>query len=220
MTESTPTATLAAAIARLQAELPTVRKDQVAKVGTYSYRYAGLEAVHAALLPLMSSLGLVWTCSPTLANSVFCLEYRLTYAPTGESITGWYPLNLPANAPAQAVGSAISYARRYTLTAVTGLVCSDDDDGRAASAQTKTARRTAVTDAGEPLYRTNDQSKKLFALLREARLTERSEVLAYVSAALGREVDTTKTLTKTECGQVIDALEAALAEPTHEERQP
>lgn len=40
----------------------------------------------------------------------------------------------PAKADAQGMGSVISYARRYTLAAITGVCYIEDDDGNAASA--------------------------------------------------------------------------------------
>ncbi|HUX69108.1 MAG TPA: hypothetical protein VMV41_01205 [Cellulomonadaceae bacterium] len=63
----------------------------------------------------------------------------------------------------------------------------------------------------EPL-RTEAQSKRLFAMLNEAGLTERDHVLAWLTELLGRDVDSTKTLTKTECTKAMDALEASPAD--------
>jgi len=50
---------------------------------------------------------------------------------SGESISGRYPLRPQQNTP-QAYGSALTYARRYSLAAMVGVVA-DDDDGNAAS---------------------------------------------------------------------------------------
>jgi hypothetical protein len=41
----------------------------------------------------------------------------------------------------QGFGSALTYARRYALTAVLGLVADDDDDGAAASTSERTRRQ-------------------------------------------------------------------------------
>jgi len=125
------TPTLASALVELQAELPHVTKD--AENPHFRSRYASLAALTAALLPLMAKLGLAWICRPTLEWSrqepMLVLSYSLRHV-SGESLDGQYPL--PASGTPQQIGSAITYARRYALCAVTGLVADDDDDGNAA----------------------------------------------------------------------------------------
>ncbi|MBK5248114.1 MAG: hypothetical protein JJE50_01570 [Actinomycetales bacterium] len=54
--------------------------------------------------------------------------------------------------------------------------------------------------------RTDAQSRRLFALLRENSLDDREAVLAWLSTLLGRDVDSTKTLTKAEASSAMDAL--------------
>ena len=131
-------ATLDEALARLQADLPKVSKSHTAKVptksgGEYSYSYADLADVCAELLPKMAALGLSFSARPTV-NEVaeFGLAWKLRHWPSHESDEGWWPLRTPVTASPQATGSDITYARRYCLGAVTGLVTEDDDDGQAA----------------------------------------------------------------------------------------
>jgi len=63
----------------------------------------------------------------------------------------------------------------------------------------------------EPL-RTEAQSKRLWTMLTENGMTEREHVLAWLTELLGRDVDSTKTLTKAECTRAMDALEPTPAE--------
>lgn len=126
---------LAAALAALQAALPRVGKDNLAVVksdkGSYKYNYADLSDVSAAVLPALAKHGLSFSAKPTLLDDgKFVLEYTLRHV-SGESDTGRYPLS-PSGTPQQ-IGSAITYARRYALSAVTGVVPDEDDDGQAAS---------------------------------------------------------------------------------------
>ena len=76
--------------------------------------------------------GLIWVTLPVCRGDVPVLHYRLIHAATGESIDGEMLLMLAKQDP-QGQGSAITYARRYSLMAVLGLVADEDDDGNNAS---------------------------------------------------------------------------------------
>lgn len=146
MGDLTVPGSLAEALAVLQGQLPHVAKDQTAKVEkdgrpVYSYKYADLTDVTAALMPLMSRLGLSFTAAPTILEDSgrFVLDYALKHV-SGESTGGMYPL--PTSGSPQDIGKAITYARRYSLTAVTGLAPGgDDDDAQSAEAAHHEARK-------------------------------------------------------------------------------
>lgn len=144
---------IAAALAAFQAAMPHVGKDNTAIVksekASFSYKFADLTEITAALLPLLVEQGLAWTARPTLnLAGEFVLDYELMHT-SGESIRGAYPLG-SATAPPQQMGSAITYARRYALCAVTGLAPGGEDDDAQAAQQ---ARSRAEAPA-EPPYRT------------------------------------------------------------------
>lgn len=140
MTETaTPTGTpnLNKALAQLQASLPRITKDETANVrsdkGNYTYKYVNLASVSAEVLPKLGKHGLAFTSRPTLVDGHFGLVYELLHE-SGESLGGFYPL--PASGTPQSIGSAITYARRYSLCAVTGVApAEDDDDAQAANGQ-------------------------------------------------------------------------------------
>ena len=133
----TDTPTLASALAELQTRLPHIKKASKAQYG----QYADLADISKELLPIMGKLGLSFTAIPTLLwtlgpeeplklnDPMFVLEYTLWHGPSGDFIRGRYPL--PQGTP-QTLGSAITYARRYALCAITGAVADEDDDAQAA----------------------------------------------------------------------------------------
>lgn len=136
--------TLVQALADLQGRLPRVAKTETAEVqhkegGSHEYTYADLADVTNAIMPVMSELGLSFSAFPTLwwddanheAAPRFVLQYVL-YHSSGEFREGLYPL--PSGLGSQMTGSAITYARRYALCAVTGVAPEDDDDAAAAEA--------------------------------------------------------------------------------------
>ena len=134
-------ASLAEALAVFQAGAPKIGKGSLGKIEgeskatgkkfSYEYKYADLADVSREILPRLGEVGLSFTSRPTIADGQFVLSYSLMHV-SGEREDGVYPL--PGNGTPQAIGSAITYARRYCLCAVTGAAPdSDDDDARAAT---------------------------------------------------------------------------------------
>lgn len=139
MSDDRQTPALAAALAAVQAELPTVTKGETGQIAgetrdgrkySYSYKYADLATVSAAIMPLLGKNGLSFTSWTELVEGGgFILRYKLQHE-SGEHLDGIWPL--PAGATPQQLGSAITYARRYSLCAITGVAPEEDDDAQAA----------------------------------------------------------------------------------------
>lgn len=56
--------------------------------------------------------------------------------------------------------------------------------------------------------RTEEQSKRMFAQFTELGIKDRAEYSAYIEGALGHSVESSKLLTRAECGQVMDQQQA------------
>jgi hypothetical protein len=156
--------TFAKALAAFQSDIPHVGKDKTATVptkagGKYTYDFADLTTITVVALPLLAKHGLSWSARPTLTEAGFVLHYELLHV-DGHSVDGDYPLPDPRNTSPQDLGSAITYARRYALTATTGIAPGgEDDDGqkaqesrashasRPASQQNGNGKSDPVTDA-------------------------------------------------------------------------
>ncbi|MEU9805060.1 hypothetical protein [Mycobacterium sp. NPDC050853] len=72
---------------------------------------------------------------------------------------------------------------------------------------TETAPVEPSPDAPEVELITSAQSRKLYALLRENELEDKAAALAWISAALGRPIVSTKDVTKAEACTLIDNLD-------------
>ena len=225
MTEIAETGSIAKALAAFQAKMPTVAKGKTAKVGQYSYTYAGLADVVEAAMPLLTEQGLAFSCTPEITERGAILTGILLHT-SGESIRG--SLAITGSRP-QEVGSSITYARRYLFGCMTGLVTDDDDDGALASGrgQAKKAQRSKSTPPDDPWYDapvrqpgdrqvSGDQLKKIGAAMSELGMTDRSLALAYVKDVIGREIESRNDLTRSEAHKVIDALERD-KQPTEEQ---
>lgn len=141
-------ASLAAALAAVQAELPEVPKKRTAEVWSkdgrtllYSYDYADLADVSSAILPVLGKHGLAFTSFPGPAgDGKFGLTYTLMHE-GGAEVSGFYPID--PGGGMQLVGGRITYARRYCLCAVTGVAAEDDVDAREDGQGASTAQRKA-----------------------------------------------------------------------------
>ena len=135
---------LTQALTAFHAELPDVHKGSINPA--FKSSYADLADITKAVLPKLAEHGLAWSTTPTLTEHGFVLAYSLTHT-SGEVIEGAWPLPDPTKSTPQQLGSAVTYARRYSLSAVTGISPDMDDDGNAASA--KGAPRSAKRAAAE-----------------------------------------------------------------------
>lgn len=133
---------LTAAVSAMQGELPVVEKLNSVNAGARKYKYADLTLLTEKVMPLLSKHGLAFIALPNISDGVFGLSYELAHE-SGDSICGHYPL--PNSSP-QEIGSAITYARRYALAAVTGVAPGgDDDDAQKAQASVAKTAQPAVT---------------------------------------------------------------------------
>jgi hypothetical protein len=127
------------ALAAFQLAIPRIDKSATADTGSYTYDYAPLDAVVAKVMPLLGKHGLSLITRPTVtADGRFVLSYSLLHA-SGEREDGDYPL--PERGKPQELGSALTYARRYILCAVTGVAPGGEDDDGAAASQIKAPRQ-------------------------------------------------------------------------------
>lgn len=143
--------TLFEALARFQMDLPKIAKGETANVptkqgGSYSYKYADLTDVSAAVLPKLGALGVAFIARPTTADGKFGLAYSLVHV-SGDREDGFYEMNIGGMTPQQ-IGGMITYARRYCLCAATGIAPGGDDDDAQAANQFA-AHRQSATDAWE-----------------------------------------------------------------------
>ncbi len=137
----------------------------VGKDGSRAYQYATLADVTEVLQGLMTANNLFWTHLPqaTDGTCVRMLTY-VVHAPSG----GWLMSEIvmtPSTPTPQNLGSTMTYARRYGLSAMMGVVVEDDD--ASAASETPPARaaspgsNAAKTGAGRPAAAAGKPGKSL-----------------------------------------------------------
>lgn len=132
---------LAAALAKAQAELENVSKDR--ENPHFRSRYATLAGVLDEVRPKLAKQGISVVQMPVNGDGTSIgVVTRLLHS-SGQWIEGAFYV-APTKADAQGAGSALTYARRYSLMAVAG-VGPEDDDAEAAVGRPQGQRGSGVT---------------------------------------------------------------------------
>lgn len=130
--ESSDNAELYAGLVEAFGELRNVQTDSTADAGTYSYKYMSLGSIMRSVREPLALAGLAIVQAPAIevghGGNRVSVTTRIIHR-SGQWIEASVSIAISANAAAQVVGSAITYARRYGLTALLGIASGDDDDG-------------------------------------------------------------------------------------------
>lgn len=203
---------LSAALLKAQRSITFAAKD--AKNPHFKSTYADLPAVIDAIKPALNDAGLVFlqTFSPSEAGFI-AVTTRLMHE-TGEWIEDTATVPLSKSDP-QGYGSAATYARRYSLAAITGLY-QDDDDGNAASNTKTNSKVTPTAGAWESLK--HDQQTRLIDILADvkAHLAKGDDWGAYEALETANLNDTEKTAL---WSKLDSKQRAAIKEKARAERQ-
>lgn len=106
----------------------------------FKSKYAPLESILPAIKKPLADAGLVFVQTPT---GICKLKTTIIDVESGEFIEGEFEMTPTKNDP-QGQGSTITYMRRYSLVAMLGLNCDDDDDANTASQAPKAKKPVEV----------------------------------------------------------------------------
>ncbi len=123
---------LAAALVKAQAAMKPASMNKVNP--HFRSKYADLASIIESLRKPLTDNGLAFTQTLFSLGGEIHLHTVLVHT-SGQWLRSEYPL--PANATPQQMGSALTYARRYSLSAITGTAADEDDDGDKAEIQAK-----------------------------------------------------------------------------------
>lgn len=125
-----------AAFSEAQKEFPPITKDKTATIqtkagGSFSYSYADLPTILDLVSPVLEKHGLAVAQSAVSLDGGVGVETRIYH--TEGHVETFGPVYLPAGDDARGAGSAVTYARRYSLCAALGIAADEDDDAAAVS---------------------------------------------------------------------------------------
>ena len=191
---------IAPALLKAQGAITFASKD--AANPFFKSKYANLPTVIDAVKPALNSAGIVFiqTASPSESGTL-SLTTRLIHE-SGEWIEDTATAPLAKNDP-QGYGSAITYLRRYSLAAITGLY-QDDDDGQEAIYTPAQKPVKEQKEAVSPFVKFDEQIK---ALKKCGSLPE----LLNVWNELDKSAQYALASTKDACKANIEAAEKQVA---------
>ena len=117
---------ISAAFVAAQAELQNPHKNKTVKTGAFSFDYADLASILDQVRPVLARHGLA--ISQSIGGDAGIVTVTTTLHHTSGECIQWGPLPGPSGPDWKTLGGAITYARRYALTAALGLSADDDKD--------------------------------------------------------------------------------------------
>lgn len=148
---------LATALAKAQGNFVNLGKNRTVRVktktgGEYSFSYATFDECISMVRPRLAEQGLAIVQSIEIEMkgevALVCIETRLIHT-SGQWISTKLLL-VPEDDTPQCIGSAATYGKRYSLSAMLGLASDEDDDGAHASGHRSTPQpRTAPAPAAK-----------------------------------------------------------------------
>ncbi len=197
---------LASALAKAQGEMQAAIKDSVNPF--FKSKYADLGSVWDAARPVLSKNGLCVIQSTEMIGEKIVMVTTLAHS-SGQWMKSFLPLN-PAKNDSQSVGAAITYLRRYSLSALVGVVCDDDDDG-----ETDVGRGKAQTPSANinkkpetiVIERIDENEVKTISTLLE-KLDKDSKKSFYVSISTFYKASNLEELPKTAFKKCMVSLNA------------
>ncbi len=158
---------IAKALCSAQLEIKHAKKD--AKNPFFKSDYSTLESISDSCLPALNKHAIAVTQTMAVNGHGMVLITTLLHS-SGQWISSSYPVN-PIKSDPQSLGSAISYARRYSLAAIAGVVSADDDGEVAMGRSTDTVLTQTNRTVASVGHVTEAQLARLFAIVKSAHWT-------------------------------------------------
>lgn len=179
-------------------EVPNFCTDETAIAGIRTYKYLNLATLLKNIKPIFAKHGLAFTQKVTHTSGsdgrqVVGTVETIIFDDTDQMTVCEYPFFVTGDP--QQVGSAITYARRYSLTAILGIFPDKDDDGSYARQQYETADKPIGAEQYAALVKAMDTHN----IPSEARGE-------FIGGVLNRPVKGWRGITQSDITKLMDAI--------------
>lgn len=176
---------LTKALVKAQIAFPSIPKNKTAGMGKYSYRYADLPSILETVTPILGANGLAVVQLPgDMTNQTVSIKTMLLHS-SGEFIEQTFQMPITDTKP-QSIGSALTYGRRYALTAMLNICADEDDDAQIAQQGSK---KTSPPTYGETYEGSPTDKKRLAELLQKEGITDKAVMSAFSHKFIGQRWD-------------------------------
>lgn len=179
-------------------EVPNFVTDETAQAGNRTYKYLNLATILKTIKPVFEKHGLAFSQRVTFDNAgearqVIGTVETIIFDSEEQMVACSYPFFVTGDP--QQVGSAITYARRYSLYAVLGIFPDKDDDGAYAKQRYETAGRAISAEQYADLIKALNAHN----IPSEARGE-------FINDTLNRQVRGWRGLTQTDLNSLMNAV--------------
>ena len=179
-------------------EVPNFVTNETAQAGNRTYKYLNLATILKTIKPVFEKHGLAFSQRVTFDNAgearqVIGTVETIIFDDKDLMVACSYPFFVTGDP--QQVGSAITYARRYSLYAVLGIFPDKDDDGAYAKQRYETADRAISAEQYADLVKAMDAHN----IPSEARGE-------FINGTLNRQVRGWRGLTQTDLNNLMNAV--------------
>lgn len=183
---------------RVLNEVPNFNTDETANAGSRTYKYLNLATLLKNIKPIFEKNELAFCQRVTFdgtgdGRQILGTVETIIFDDTDQMTVCKYPIFVTGDP--QQVGSAITYARRYSLTTVLGIFPDKDDDGSYARQQYETADKPIGADQYANLVKAMDTH----AIPSEARGE-------FISGTLGRPVKGWRGITQADLTKLMNTI--------------
>ena len=153
------------ALAKFQETCPAVIKTS--NNPFFKSKYAPLEDIQRHIKPFLKSCGLVVTQANIYIDGTPFVESKVWHVESAENISSTFPV-IVNKVSAQDYGSAVSYAKRYSLTGLLNIIVADEDDDASAVSEVK----VSVTEAPELPALDQDKYDLMVKYINDGKIKE------------------------------------------------
>ena len=182
MRTSTETKDIALALGKAQSQIAAARMDSSNPY--FSSKYANLAAVVGVSRGPLTENGIVVIQGPVRTETGWVLTTRLEHT-SGQWYESDFPLLVKEQTPQQ-MGSAVTYAKRYCLCAMVGIVTQDEDDDGEKAEQAHRDAKKQPKQAEKPIH---PKKPAVAPVKQEAVPKEQIETLKKLRADLGMSTE-------------------------------
>ena len=178
--------------------VPNFSTDETANAGSRTYKYLNLSTLLKNIKPIFEKHDIAFSQKVTFngtgdGRQILGTVETIIFDENEQQTVCLYPFFVTGDP--QQVGSAITYARRYSLTTVLGIFPDKDDDGGYAKQQFDTADRPIGADQYATLVKAMDSHN----LPADARGE-------FISGTLNRLVKGWRGITQADLAKLMEAI--------------